>query len=203
MLHPRYQYHEHGATSQLSWTTTTWTSLKHYVCSKRPCHRGLPFRHRSNVTSPQHLSLKSPTRERIRFKLVTKTRLLGTYRPPWATSTAGASSDSPSTAGATQQGNRVMQRARDRRGRGRHCQSSPSRRSPFGLSDYWNLLASVAWMTYSPKTRPTKFSPSGRPCRRQKGWTYSVQRPQDWPRLARPEGSCDLGPYLCDGRGLD
>ncbi len=32
----------------------------------------LPFRNRSNVTSPQrHLPLKSPTRERIRFQLVT------------------------------------------------------------------------------------------------------------------------------------
>ncbi len=28
------------ATSQLSWTTTTWTSLKHYVFSKHPSHRG-------------------------------------------------------------------------------------------------------------------------------------------------------------------
>ena len=66
----------------------------------------LPFSSRSNVTSPQrHLPLKSPTRERIRFKLVTKTRRPGTYRPPWATSTTGASCDSPSTAGATQRGN--------------------------------------------------------------------------------------------------
>ncbi len=30
-----------AGTSQHSWTTTTWTSLKHYVCSKRLNHRGL------------------------------------------------------------------------------------------------------------------------------------------------------------------
>ncbi len=66
----------------------------------------LPFRNQSNVTSPQrHLPLKSPTHERIRFKLVAKTRRPGTYQPPWANSTAGASRDSPSTAGTTKRGN--------------------------------------------------------------------------------------------------
>ncbi len=40
LMRPRYQYREQGATLQLSWTTTTWTILKHYVCSKRPNHQG-------------------------------------------------------------------------------------------------------------------------------------------------------------------
>jgi hypothetical protein len=67
----------------------------------------LPFKNLSNAISPQrHLPLKSPTRGRISFKLVaTKPRRPGIYRPPWATSTAGASRDSPTTAGATPRDN--------------------------------------------------------------------------------------------------
>ena len=66
----------------------------------------LPFKNLFNYSSPQqHLPLKSLTRERICFKLVTKPRRPGTYRPPWATSTAGASGDSPKTAGATPRDN--------------------------------------------------------------------------------------------------
>jgi hypothetical protein len=66
----------------------------------------LPFRNRSNATShQQHLPLKSPTSEHIRFKLVTKTSRSGIYQLPWATSTAGATRDLPSTTWATQRGN--------------------------------------------------------------------------------------------------
>ena len=66
----------------------------------------LPFKNLSNIPSPQrHQSAKSPTRGRISFKLVTKPRRPGIYRPPWATSTAGVSRDSPKTAGATPRDN--------------------------------------------------------------------------------------------------
>jgi hypothetical protein len=74
-----------------------------------PGPKRLTFRYRFNATSHQrHLPLKNSTSELIRSKLVTKTSRRGIYQPPWARSTAGASSDSPSTAGATQQGKWVM-----------------------------------------------------------------------------------------------
>ena len=66
----------------------------------------LPFKNLSNITRPQrHQTPKSPTCGRISFKLVTKPRRPGIHRPTWATSTAGASSDSPKTAGATPRDN--------------------------------------------------------------------------------------------------
>ena len=71
-----------------------------------PGPKQLPVKNLSNASSPhRHLPLKSPTRGHIYFKLVTKPRRPGIYRPPWATSTAGTSSDSPKTAATTPRDN--------------------------------------------------------------------------------------------------
>ena len=82
-------------------------TLRLLQAPQSPGPERLPFKNLSNATSPQrHLPLKSPTRGRISFKLVaTKPRRPVLYRPPWATSTAGASRDSPKTAGATPRDN--------------------------------------------------------------------------------------------------
>ena len=81
-------------------------ALRLLQAPQSPGPERLPFKNLSNASSPQrHLLLKSLTRERICFKLVTKPCRPGIYRPRWATSTAGASRDSPKTAGATPRDN--------------------------------------------------------------------------------------------------
>ncbi len=54
-------------------------ALRLLQAPQSPGPERLPFRNWSNVTSPQlHLQLKSPTRERIHFKLTTTEELLST-----------------------------------------------------------------------------------------------------------------------------
>ena len=132
-------------------------ALRLLQAPQSPGPERLPFKNLFNASSPQrHLPLKSSTRERICFKLVAKPRRPGNYRPPWATSTTGASRDSQKTAGATHWDNGVMHRARDRRrdAQDRHL----AHRSPLGLPDNWNLLRERGKEDVLPDTKTYQFS---------------------------------------------
>ena len=204
LLRLRYKYHERGATSQLIWTRRRWISRKRYVCSKRPNRRG-PSDSLSR-TSPTLLVRNGTSRSRV--------LLVGA---------SASSSLLPSPAGRYYT---------DHHGRRQQLEPAVTHQRPPGqprgitesstepeidavlpkivISELTTRSAGNmepplrTWQRgmYIPTHGPNNF-PSGRPCRRRRGRTYSAQRHQNWPRLARPEGCCDIRPYLCDGRGLD
>ena len=167
----------------------------------------LPFKNLSNASSPQrHLPLKSPTHGHICFKLVTKPR------------TGPQAGNLPTTTDHHRRRQQLEPAVTHQRPPGQPRGITESSTEPeidaalpkIVISELTTRSAgnmeppSRTWQRgmYIPTHGPNNF-PSGRPCRRRRGRTYSAQRHQNWPRLARPEGCCDIRPYLCDGRGLD